>query len=403
MTNSLQHLLDKMSLIKLRQGILQEEDNFNIFRILREGHEEVSVHSRFLFELLNPKGSHGMGDVFLQHFFRICELPTLSADTVSVFRERANIDLLIQDNTKAIVIENKIYAGDQHEQLKRYFEHIKNSFRQPILLYLTLYGTAPSSQSITDVTDDVKLISYKKEISRWIAVCINEAARKPILRETLIQYNTLINQLTGNSMSEAEKQSVLALMTQGDNAEQAAIIARNWNHVRWHTEWDFWTELAALVETKFMLSESSFSEDAISKHVHGGQNKDYYYGIEFSVGQLFGNEVVFKIERGEEPMYYGFLYGTSDEAVQTRMRLCLEPLDTAATKWWAGYKNTKTGIDFNDFNAPATLQLANPMKRQQIVGELWQEIQLLVSKSTEAFQREFGTHFIVSNAEHSIV
>lgn len=344
-----------------------------------------------------------MGDVFLQHFFRICELPTLSADTVCVFRERANIDLLIQDNTKAIVIENKIYAGDQPEQLKRYFEHTKNSFRQPILLYLTLYGTDPTPHSISDVADEVKLISYQNQISRWIATCINEAARKPILRETLIQYNTLINQLTGNSMSESEKQSVLALLAQGDNAEQAAIIARNWNHMRWHTEWDFWTELATLVETKFKLSEDRFSADAISKLVHGGHNKDYYYGIEFSVGRLFGNDVVFKVERGEEPMYYGFLYGTANETVKTRMRRCLEPLDTAATEWWAGYKNTKAGIDFNDFNTPATLQLANPMKRQQIVGELWQEIQFLVGRATGAFQQEFRADFVLSNAEPSLV
>lgn len=85
------------------------------------------------------------------------------------------------------------------------------------------------------------------------------------------------------------------------------------------------------------------------------------------------------------------------------MRQCLEPLDTGATEWWAGYKTTKTGVDFNNFNSPATLQLANPVKRQLIVTEIWLDIQLLVSMATEAFQREFGADFIVSNTQHSLV
>lgn len=40
-------------------------ENFNIFKILRIETEEVFTHSRFLCELLNPKGSHGKGSLFL--------------------------------------------------------------------------------------------------------------------------------------------------------------------------------------------------------------------------------------------------------------------------------------------------------------------------------------------------
>lgn len=288
----LQSLLSKAEIIKLRQDAVQTEMQFNIFRILRAGHEEVGLHSRFIHELLNPAGSHGMNEVFLNLFVEelrneMPQLPRFSLDSLRVLREHANIDILIQDNRLAVVIENKIYAGDQYEQLQRYHEYVKRSHRQAHLFYLTLHGDKPAEHSAGDLP--VTLISYKIHISRWITACIKEAASKPTLRETIIQYQTLVNQLTGNSMSEFEKQSVLALMAQGDNAEQAAIIVGNWNHVRWHTEWDFWTELAASVETKFNISEERFSEDAISKHINGGNNKDYYYGIEFSAGRLFGN------------------------------------------------------------------------------------------------------------------
>ena len=41
-------------------------DDFNIFAVLQLN--EVD-HCRMLFELLDPKGSHGMGDCFLRSFF----------------------------------------------------------------------------------------------------------------------------------------------------------------------------------------------------------------------------------------------------------------------------------------------------------------------------------------------
>jgi hypothetical protein len=77
MQQALQILLEKASIIKLRQEALKPESTFNIFQILRSGHEEVGLHSRFLYELLNPKGSHGMGDIFLRHFAEMFSLPPL--------------------------------------------------------------------------------------------------------------------------------------------------------------------------------------------------------------------------------------------------------------------------------------------------------------------------------------
>ena len=94
METQLQLLLDKTAVIKMRVGALYSDETFNIFRILRAGHEEVMLHSRFLYELLIPKGSHGMGEVFLRLFAVVCELPTLSSDTVQVMQEYANIDIL---------------------------------------------------------------------------------------------------------------------------------------------------------------------------------------------------------------------------------------------------------------------------------------------------------------------
>ncbi|GAA3927630.1 PD-(D/E)XK nuclease family protein [Hymenobacter algoricola] len=392
----LQHLLDKLELIRLRQEGRQSTDSFNIFRLLRPEHDEVNLHSRFLHELLNPKGSHGMEDAFLRLFAVECELPSLSYDTVQVLREHANIDILIQDRHQAIVIENKIYAGDQHEQLKRYHDIVVRSLRTPTLFYLTLDGNPPSDWSVGDLQAEVRCLAYSQEIDRWLTACIKEAALKPSVRETIIQYQQLIHQLTGKTMNEEEKQQVLTLMAKDNNAEQAAIIARNWSHVRWHTEWDFWNELLALVENKYEVSTiGKFSDESISRTVHGSRNRSPWYGLSFCVGNLHGAGVNVRIERNEGPIYYGYPYPFDETQTELRskIKMAIEPLTTQHSPSWAGLKSNNTEIDFESFNTPVTLQLANPEKRRIIVSQFFQELQEFIAVTQIALQQQFNSDF----------
>src|SRR6056297_1174792 len=46
-------------------------ENFNIFSVLKIETDEVTTHSRFIAELLNPKGAHGQKDRFLKIFMNI--------------------------------------------------------------------------------------------------------------------------------------------------------------------------------------------------------------------------------------------------------------------------------------------------------------------------------------------
>src|SRR5690606_22434580 len=130
-------------------------DNFNIFKTLGLSTSEVRLHSALLAELLNPKGSHGLEEKFLKLFIQkivmnnedTIDLAEIENATVVVEKwigyidvERSiggYIDILIQlPNDRAIIIENKIYAGDQEGQLRRYHNFNKNA----IIVYLTLDG-----------------------------------------------------------------------------------------------------------------------------------------------------------------------------------------------------------------------------------------------------------------------
>ena len=103
----LQILLKKIDLISSKYKEATKKDSFNIFRVIRKGHEEVGLHSKFLFELLSPLGSHRKKNLFLKLFIEQLGIEFITND-VYVSLESDNIDLLITNRSQAIIIENKI-------------------------------------------------------------------------------------------------------------------------------------------------------------------------------------------------------------------------------------------------------------------------------------------------------
>ncbi|MBX0332941.1 PD-(D/E)XK nuclease family protein [Pontibacter sp. HSC-14F20] len=71
----MQNLLDNVGAIHHKYQKLEKQEGFNIFSVLRSHSDEVRVHSRFIAELLNPKGSHGQGTLFLNLFLNELEFP----------------------------------------------------------------------------------------------------------------------------------------------------------------------------------------------------------------------------------------------------------------------------------------------------------------------------------------
>ena len=101
--------------------------DYNVFDVLET--KEVK-HSKFIASLLDPKGLHYQGDLFLREFVKICVPKDFEFDTsnAQVFREYENIDIYITDGNKHIIIENKICdANDQDKQIYWYIETIKDT------------------------------------------------------------------------------------------------------------------------------------------------------------------------------------------------------------------------------------------------------------------------------------
>jgi hypothetical protein len=224
-------------------------EHFNIFQILGIGHLEVKTHSPILGELLNPKGRHGQGAAFLRLFLSKFKITDFDAESETATIELeyyggqvteksgGRIDIVVKDGKgSTILIENKIYAGDQENQMKRYRE----LYPKAHLFYLTLDRHKPSNLSEDELNRiQCERISYVEDILAWLNECRKEAACLPVVRETISQYIHLIKELTNRSSTTRmstelikaiveSKDSLAAFFTLCGELEpvRAALIAR---------------------------------------------------------------------------------------------------------------------------------------------------------------------------------
>jgi len=217
--------LVKTLLTAASKAVWQEEllssktgQSYNIFEILGLSANELS-HSLIIAQLLDPNGSHGQGPIFLKAFLETLDESKLLSTEKTEFTCKESvydnldkaivttefhigaktadsggrIDILIRCENHIFVIENKIFAGLQESQLKRYLDFANG---EPVF-YLTLEGAndTESNDSIPK-EDNLFCISYAQDIISWLDRCAHLAISLPHIRETISQYRTLIQKLT---------------------------------------------------------------------------------------------------------------------------------------------------------------------------------------------------------------
>lgn len=221
--------------------------DYNVFDVLET--KEVK-HSKFIASLLDPKGLHYQGDLFLREFINACGISDFGLDTsnAQVFREYENIDIYITDGNKHIIIENKLWTGDHDEQIARYIQAIVDEqkeqngiYERILVLYLTPFDDEIKSLGGIDEVgkDYLKLgqnqvafrhISYKNEILNWLNAIKAEIINLTDLNVLISQYEKAVKKLTNqgekmenDKVKEQIKQNYELCATIDDNFESAGI------------------------------------------------------------------------------------------------------------------------------------------------------------------------------------
>lgn len=151
------------------ESLGQRFDRFNLFEAVGGVRRELA-HSNFLAFMLSPDRPHGLGAEILRRVLRtfiealpkdkrpvrVLDVATGELDDAIVFRERENIDILIElrELRLVVAIENKVGARASPGQLQRYADIVRRLFpdKRHLFVFLTPDGADPEHDSYVAVT-----------------------------------------------------------------------------------------------------------------------------------------------------------------------------------------------------------------------------------------------------------
>ena len=211
--------------------------------------DEVRLHTRFIYSLLNPRGGHYQGTKFLELFLREIGKATegekwLNLDNVTVEKEvcpahpQSQIDLLIHDGKRFIVIENKLNAIDQKQQVQRYIEAVQAAYAPApediLFIYLSKGRERPSGTGLGDLrlsgskladvdgngVADYLNMSYRmsdmhgqeagssrKSLWKWLVACQDSVSHIDSLKYPIEDYKNTVLRATREYKSMVESLS----------------------------------------------------------------------------------------------------------------------------------------------------------------------------------------------------
>lgn len=251
---------------------------FNVFRALREEHDEVRVHSRFIAALIDPR-HHSLGVEFLRAFLNELSLSTtgqdaFNVDTARVQTESMGIDILISNGRKrALIIENKIYASDQHRQLRRYYEQAIEDYDEVFMAYLTLDGREAGEASLDgldrEIASKIKNVSYAFHIRSWLRNIEQIAVRDPYLRESVSQYSSLVDKLTGHDFDKGYMSQLVDVLLTNDHIKYARDIRAAYTKALVRLQNRIWTEVLSTIQSSYPVMAELMTEDSLPSDSSG--------------------------------------------------------------------------------------------------------------------------------------
>lgn len=126
--------------------------DFNVFNTICPDENKLSD---IIVNILNINGTHGQGGLFLNEFIAFLkrknlQIPIDNCDYKMLREVSANgrIDILLESDRFALIIENKPFALDQKDQINRYYEAMKGKHKENLaVLYLNKNKKLPQNFS----------------------------------------------------------------------------------------------------------------------------------------------------------------------------------------------------------------------------------------------------------------
>lgn len=339
--------------------------HFNVFTTLLKNSDEVYLHSRFISTLLDPKGPLGLDTKPLELFleligsdFKVSD-STIVTPNASNWIEEGDIDILIEDTEKnfAIIIENKIYSGDNNSdpqcgQLQKYFWQVQNAtLRQKgegkrerenhhpyddpnniEVYYLTPDRHPASSYSMShgkekegfvDLTNRVKCIGYGEGqvITTWLKKLLKEDNCCEFAKEAIRQYLEVIKEIVGDvELNKKLSDLVSALLDKNKEMKcemLKELLGDRFIDVQWHAIASFMDNLGIELQQLNIEVEGRSSHLAITDLLyHPNKHTPIYFRIK-------QNGIVWTLQADDRSRERGFFLGI-DNTTMPNIEKCSE-------------------------------------------------------------------------------
>ena len=309
---------------------IDNEERFNFFESISDKWYRENFHSDILYTILNPD-TKGIGEFskkyFIPEFIKYLGIEDSFDCTkdLEVTLEKGKIDILIQNDTQAVIIENKInYAPDMENQLVRYMKYVEEVLNKEIsaVVYLTLIdddNKKPPFEKYdksfekytellqnTGILKEVYAVDDQKSLEKdFLPACIkrlesentpNQKLSDPctIAKVYIDQYKTLLEHLGGKAyMISIEKKLIEEIYSNPEKFEAATDFFDSWNQIN--------AAIKEIMQNKF---KEKFPNNVLPpiKRVNGGDEffwntKDnscliYWDGVrELGFGSLEGEKL----------------------------------------------------------------------------------------------------------------
>jgi hypothetical protein len=322
------------------------------------GIEHLENHWSFIYlYFFNPKASHGLSRLFIDSLQEIIckrtKRPALSMNSFSVLREDTvpdekgnmkRIDLLLQNDNEAIIIENKVYAS-LYNRLDLYWGNPSVPEENKRGVVLSLWRTHPTHKGFVNITHEELAKSIEKNLPTYFT---SAAPKGLMLLQDFIQniYNVT------HSMNEEE----LYFYFNPENREKINRLAELRKSVITH----IWTA----IENSKML-EPMFKHHGWQLSVKTKNNVNYvYYTFNALPDKVMITLVYDTIWKSDRPHIRMFLELSSKEMISLAessadylKNLSIEP---------DGHKKESTWWHFKGYDIPFT---AEELAKENVIAE----------------------------------
>ncbi len=299
---------------KSKDYLYEDSSRFNLLSIIEKDRDEAHVHSKVIYNLLSQDWGKKDKETFLTLFLKEIgiEDENIYDKNWEVTREKAfdldtikgRLDFEIKSKDCIYIIEMKIDAGDQPEQLIRYQKFAKEQHKKYKIFYLTLDGHNASKKSIGEeenLEENEKVeyinISFQGEILNWLENCLKLVEGKENKSACINQYIASINKILGEKDTKIKDN----ILKSTEDIKTAITIYEKLNDKLQKVLKNFFEELNKKLKNKL--------KDITSKPIYNESYiKDYYnYTLDKIPQDYPGLYIVLDENKSNNSNYYKFV------------------------------------------------------------------------------------------------